>query len=138
MNVKIDGLEELERKLLSMGQDFAAKSLVAGAYSSAKSLQDSARNNILGSGAYDTGLLWKSIQRKKIVYDASGTVVVITGVSNSVKGTDKKGKKRIPSKYAHIVHLHKPFMLEAYKESKQQVVDDFVSVLKDKIKNHVG
>ena len=137
VTVKIEGLDELQRKLKALGDEFAAKALVGAAFSANKVLQDAAKENIVSAGAYDTGLLYKSIRRKKIVYDQSGTIVIMTGVDKNVKGEDADGRTRIPSRYAHLVHEHKPFMQDAYDKTKQAVVDAFVNHLKQKIAKHV-
>jgi hypothetical protein len=131
--VKITGMEDLEKKLLAIGQDFAAKSLVSAAMTANKPLEDNIRTMIAANDSIDTGTLYSSIARKRKVYDKSGTIVVITGVSTGVIGYDAKGNVRIPAKYAHLVEKHKSFMKTAYDVTKETVVEKFVESLRRKI-----
>ena len=120
-----------------MGQDAAAKAIVGGAFNSAGIIANKMKENIVSAGAYDTGLLYKSISRKRVIYDRDGVVNIITGVSKSVKGVDSHGRPRVPYKYAHIVEKHKPFAHDAGESTKQEVVDNFVNYLENKIKKYL-
>lgn len=133
VKIKVEGLSELEKQLSVMGQELAAKSIVAGAFNANKIVQDTAKSNIVSAGAYDTGALYRSIKRKRIVYDKSGTVVIITGVDSKVKETDADGKLRWPTKYAHLVERQKPFMSDAYEKTKIVVIERFKSFLQKRI-----
>lgn len=136
--VKIDikGLEELDRKLQGMKQEFAARSIVSAAYSANKVVQDQAISNIQSNGLVDTGLLQKSIARKKIIYDKDGVVVILTGVNKNTKGTDSKGRPRVPWRYANVLEPKYNFMKNAMETSKQQVVDKFTKALASRIKKY--
>lgn len=136
ITVDIKGLAELEKSLLALGQDVGANAIVNGAYNSAKIIQDTMKANIISAGAYDTGLLYKSITRKKSIYDSNGTVAIITGVSASTKGYDKDGNLRRPIRYAHLVEKNKPFAEDAYDSTKNQVVQNFQEYLKKVIAKH--
>lgn len=136
IKVDIKGLKELEQSLLALGQDTGATAIVNGAYNAAKVIQDKMKENIISAGAYDTGLLHKSITRKKKIYNSDGTVAIITGVSSSTKGYDKDGNLRRPIRYAHIVHKHKPFADDAYDATKDQVVSNFTDYLKRVVAKH--
>ena len=131
---KIDGLEELQNRLSAMGQEMAAKSIVGAAYSSNKQMLDAIQSTIVSNGSVDTGLLRDSITRKKLIYDKSGRVVIITGVNKSVKGVDSKGRPRVPWRYAHLVEKTKPFMKPACERVRQAVIDEFIIHLLKKIK----
>ena len=136
VEIKITGLDELNTKLLAMQQDFAAKSIVSAAYSANKVVVDQAISNIQNDGLVDTGLLQKSITRKKIIYDKDGKVVIITGVNKNTRGTDKQGKSRVPWRYANVLEPKYHFMKNASDTTKQEVVDKFVSVLANRIKKY--
>jgi hypothetical protein len=136
LKVKITGLAELEKKLLSMGQEFGAKALASSAYSANKTFQDAIKNQIQAQGLVDTGLLHKSITRKRIIYAKNGKLVVITGVSKNTRGLDKNGKRRIPWKYANILEGKYNFTQNAFNAVKDKVVEDFVKVLERKIKKY--
>lgn len=136
IELKITGLEELDKKLQSMKQEFAAKSIVSAAYSANKAVVDQAISNIQNDGLVDTGLLMKSITRKKIIYDKDGRVVIITGVNKNVRGTDKKGRSRVPWRYANVLEPKYNFMKKAMNMQKQEVIDKFVSALANRIKKY--
>lgn len=136
IKVEIKGLDELEKALVALGQDTGAHAIVNGAYNANKIVQDTMKEAILSANAYDTGLLHKSITRKKKIYASDGTVSVITGVSASTKGVDKRGEIRRPIRYAHIVEKHKPFAKYAYNTTRQQVLENFKEYLKRIIARH--
>jgi len=136
VTVKVEGLDELERKLLALGQEMGAKALVEGSYGAAKVIQDKMKENIVSAGAYDTGLLYKSISRKRVIYAKDGTVSIITGVSKATKGVDKDGKLRVPWRYAHLVEANKPFAKDAGESTRKTVVARFTEVLLKKIKRY--
>lgn len=133
--VKVEGLAELEQKLLAMGQEMGAKAIVAGAYNTAGIIQTRMKSNILSAGLYDSGTLYKAVTRKRIIYDKDGTVVVITGISKNVRGVDDKGHPRVPWRYAPIIEKkYAPFAQDAYEATKDQVVGHFTSYLENKLK----
>jgi len=136
LTVVVTGLKELEQSLLKLGQDVGATAIVNGAYNSAKIIQDTMKANIVSAGAYDTGLLYKSISRKKRIYNSDGTVSIITGVNSSTKGYDANGNLRRPIRYAHLVEKNKPFAENAYDSTKTQVVQNFQDYLKKVIAKH--
>lgn len=134
VEIKISGLEELDKKLQGMSQEFAAKSIVGAAYTANKEVVDAIRSNIISDGLVDTGLLGKSITRKKIIYPKDSTVVIMTGVSKSVKGVDKQGRARVPWRYASILENRYNFTKNAFEGIKQNVVDKFIKSLQSRIK----
>jgi hypothetical protein len=136
IKVDIKGLSELQSKLDKMSEDFAAKSIVSAAYSANKQMVDSIKNEISAKGLVDTGLLQQSIVRKKIIYGKDGKVVIITGVSKNVRGTDSKGKPRVPWRYANVLEPKYNFVKSGFEASKQSVVDKFVSALASRIKKY--
>ena len=134
LKVDIKGLTELQIKLEKMSQDMAAKSIVSAAYTANKPMVDAIKNNIASNGLVDTGLLQSSITRKKIIYGKDGKVVIITGVNKSVKGVDRNGKPRVPWRYANVLEPKYKFVQSGFDESKNVVVDKFVSALASRIK----
>lgn len=134
VSVEIKGLRELEQKLEKMGQEFAAKSIVASAYSANKQMVDSIKESIQNEGLVDTGLLQNSIVRKKIIYPKDGTVLIITGVNKRVRGTDRNGRPRVPWRYANVLESKFNFTQKGFDAAKQNVVDNFVNSLKRKLK----
>ena len=134
LKVDIKGLNELQAKLEKMSQDMAAKSIVGAAYTANKPMVDAIKNNIASNGLVDTGLLQQSISRKKIIYGKDGKVVIITGVNKSVKGVDRNGKPRVPWRYANVLEPKYKFVQSGFDESKNVVVDKFVSALASRIK----
>jgi hypothetical protein len=134
VQIKVTGLQELETKLLQMGQELAAKNIVPAAYSENKKVVDAAKSNIVSGGLVDTGLLHNSITRKKIIYGKDGKVVIITGINKSVKGVDKKGRPRVPWRYANVLEPKFHFMEKAQESTKDAVVNGFVSNLEKRIK----
>jgi hypothetical protein len=136
LKVDIKGLNELQAKLEKMTQEFAAKSIVGAAYTANKPMVDAIKNNIVSNGLVDTGLLEQSISRKKIIYGKDGKVVIITGVNKSVKGVDSKGRPRVPWRYANVLEPKYKFVQNGFDESKEAVVDKFVSALESRIKKY--
>ena len=134
LKIDIKGLNELQIKLEKMSQDMAAKSIVSAAYSANKPVVDAIKNNIASNGLVDTGLLQSSITRKKLIYGKDGRVVIITGVNKSVKGVDRNGKPRVPWRYANVLEPKYKFVQNGFDESKNVVVDKFVSALASRIK----
>ena len=55
INIDIKGLADLDKKLMTMKQDFSAKSIVSSAYSSNKVVQDQIKENITTEGLVSTG-----------------------------------------------------------------------------------
>jgi hypothetical protein len=131
---KIEGFAELQDRLAKMGDAVAAKRIVGAAYKTNQQFVDAIRDQIAANGSVDTGLLRDSIQRKKLVYDREGNVVILTGVSKSVAGTDANGNPRVPWKYAHIVDAKKPFLKPAFESAKQSVLDEFIIYLLKAVK----
>lgn len=129
VTIKIDGLEELQAKLLAMGQDVAAKNIVAGAYNATKPVMDLAKVY----APQDTGLLRESVTRKKLIYSKSGTVVVLIGVNKKTAGVDRKGMARVPWRYAHIIEKRDPFIEDAIEATKDDVVQRFKAFLERRI-----
>lgn len=134
VSIEIKGLADLNKKLDGMSQEFAARSIVASAYSSNNAMVDAIKGQIASKGLVDTGLLQSSIKRKKIIYDKDGRVVIITGVSKNVKGVDRKGKPRVPWRYANVLEPRYNFVKDGFDTAKQAVVDKFVDSLKRKIR----
>lgn len=134
VSIQIKGLAELTKKLDAMNQEFAAKSIVASAYSANNAMVDAIKNQISNKGLVDTGLLQNSIKRKKIIYGKDGRVVIITGVSKNIKGVDRKGKPRVPWRYANVLEPKYKFVQDGFDNAKQSVTDKFVDSLKRKIR----
>lgn len=137
VEIKITGLAELETKLMQMGQDLAAKSIVSTAYAENKKVADAAKANIIANGLVDTGLLQNSITRKRIVYAKDGRVVIITGVNKKIRGVDRKGKSRVPWRYANVLEPRYDFMKAAQANTKDAVVNGFVANLERRIKKYL-
>lgn len=133
VSVKINGLEELNRRLQSMKQEFAAKSLVSAAYAANKAMSDGIKNEIGSMGLVDTGLLMTSIGRRKRVYPRDGRIFVASGVKTSTKGVDRSGRPRVPRKYVHILEKRYGFTKSAYEKNREAVVDEFTKTLKNRI-----
>jgi hypothetical protein len=136
VSIQIKGLKELEQKLEKMGQEFAAKSIVASAYSANKKMQDSIKEAIQNDGLVDTGLLQSSITRKKIIYPKDGRVVIITGVNKRTRGVDRQGRPRVPWRYANVLESKYNFTKDGVEAARQSVVDSFVASLARKIKKY--
>jgi hypothetical protein len=136
VSINIRGLEELQKKLDKMGQEFAAKSIVASAYSANKKMEDSIKEAIQNDGLVDTGLLQSSITRKKIIYPKDGVVLIITGVNKRVRGVDRQGRPRVPWRYANVLEPKYNFTRDGAEAARQSVVDSFVSSLQRKIKKY--
>jgi hypothetical protein len=134
--VKIDikGLANLQLTLDKMQEDMAAKNIVASAYSANKLMEEAIKANISSDGLIDTGLLQKSIARKKVIYAQDATVVIITGINKNVRGVDSKGNARVPWRYANVLEPKYGFVKDAFDTVKQEVVDRFVKSLKAKVK----
>lgn len=136
VSIQIKGLEELDKKLQSISQDFAARSIVSAAYSANKIVVDAAIGNIQSNGLVDTGLLQSSIKRKKLIYEKDGTVVIITGVSKNVRGTDRNGRPRVPWRYANVLEPRYKFMEDAMQNNAQILTDKFVKALESRLKKY--
>jgi hypothetical protein len=136
VSINIRGLEELQKKLDKMSQEFAAKSIVASAYSANKKMEDSIKEAIQNDGLVDTGLLQSSITRKKIIYPKDGVVLIITGVNKRVRGVDRQGRPRVPWRYANVLEAKYNFTRDGAEAARQSVVDSFVSSLQRKIKKY--
>lgn len=134
LSIKVRGLDALTKKLDAMNQEFAARSIVASAYSANNAMVESIKGQIAGKGLVDTGLLQNSIKRKKIIYDKDGRVVIITGVSKNIKGIDRRGKPRVPWRYANVLEPKYNFVKDGFDAAKQAVTDKFIDSLKRKIR----
>lgn len=134
ISIEIKGLEALTKKLDAMSQEFAARSIVASAYSANNAMVEAIKGQIAGKGLVDTGLLQGSIKRKKIIYDKDGRVLIITGVSKNVKGVDRNGRPRVPWRYANVLEPKYNFVKDGFDAAKQAVTDKFVDSLKRKIR----
>lgn len=134
--IRIEGLDELEKKLLKLGQETGARALVSSAYSANKKIQDSVKATLASDGSVDTGLLKKSIRRKKVIYADDDTVLIITGVSRNVRGTDADGSPRVPWRYAHIVQKFTKFMTRGMESAKMETISQFKKSLERKIKKY--
>jgi hypothetical protein len=137
VSIQIKGLEELDKKLQSISQEYAARSIVSAAYSSNKIVVDAAISNIQSNGLVDTGLLQSSIKRKKLIYERDGTVVILTGVSKNVRGTDRNGKARVPWRYANVLEPRYKFMQDAMENNAQALTDKFVKTLESRLKKYL-
>lgn len=136
VTITLNGIPELVTKLKAMGQEMAAKNIVAGAFNANKIVVEAAKEQLLVNDSIDTGLLRDSIIRKRIVYAKDGTVVIITGVNKATKGLDAKGRARIPWRYAHIVEKRKSFMKASFDVVKGNVTTNFINFLEKKIKKY--
>ena len=136
IQIKVTGLEELEKKLLELEGEVAAKSIIGSAFTANKKLVDAARGTLEADGSVDTGLLRDSIARKKVIYANKGVVKVITGVNRNVRGVDSKGRPRVPWRYAHLVEGKTKFMSRAADMAKTDVVNTFIESLKRKVKKY--
>lgn len=137
VSIQIKGLQELDKKLQSISQEFAARSIVSAAYSANKIVVDAAIGNIQSNGLVDTGLLQSSIKRKKLIYEKDGTVVIITGVSKNVRGTDRNGRPRVPWRYANVLEPRYKFMEDAMQNNAQILTDKFVKTLESRLKKYL-
>lgn len=133
VDVKITGMDECMKRLQLLGQEFAAKNLISAAYNAMSPMEKRAENLLVSKGAIRTGLLKKSIARKKIIRPADSSVSILLGVNKSVKGTDAKGRKVWPVKYAHLVESRKPFLREAYDATAADTIKRYISVLERKL-----
>jgi HK97 gp10 family phage protein len=133
INIKITGLAELESNLLQMGESVAAKNLVSSAYNAASIIEKEAKANLIVDGSIRTGTLYRSIKRKKVIYPSTGTVVIVVGVSKGVSGYDSKGKRVVPTKYAHLVEKANSFMERAKNSTKEQVRSKLIGSLQRKL-----
>jgi hypothetical protein len=137
VEINVRGLKDLIVTLDKMAEEVAAKNIVGSAYSANKVVEDSIKSNIDSNALVDTGLLRKSIRRKKLIYAKDGTVVILTGVNKNVRGVDKKGKARVPWRYANILENKFNFTKNGFEQSKDAVVDKFIKSLKAKVRKFI-
>ena len=137
VEINVRGLKDLIVTLDKMAEEVAAKNIVGSAYSANKLVEDSIKSNIDSNGLVDTGLLRKSIRRKKLIYAKDGTVVILTGVNKNVRGVDKKGKTRVPWRYANVLENKFNFTKNGFDQSKDAVVDKFIKSLKAKVRKFI-
>lgn len=133
VDVKLTGMDECLKRLELLGQEFAAKNLVASAYSAMLPMEKKAEQILQEKGAIRTGLLKKSITRKKIVRANDNSVTIIVGINKSVRGTDAKGRKVWPTKYATLVERSKPYMKPAYEQTASLILSRYIKVLEKKL-----
>lgn len=132
--IKITGLAELEKKLSEMDNDLAAKNLVGASYTANRVVEQRAKENILSAGWYDTGLLYKSVKRKKKIYRNGMVLTILTGIDRNAKGVDKDGKPRVPWRYANVLQGKTGFMSEALESQKETLLEKFKAELLRRIK----
>ena len=77
-----------------------------------------------------------SIKRKRIVYPKDGIILVLTGVSKKVKGVDKKGKPRVPWRYANVLNPRYNITKQAFDQAKDDVANGFVKKIKNKLRKY--
>src|SRR5574343_620860 len=133
LSIKIDGMADFERRLTSLGNEMAAKVILSTAYTSAKVVENEIKANLIADGSIDTGTLYRSIYRKKIIY-GDGVVVIVIGPRKGMIGYDKQGNRRIPSKYGHLVEKHTSFMSRAVQATGDEVRKKMAASLERKIK----
>jgi len=137
VQIDIKGLKELQITLDKMSQEVAAKNIVGSAYSANKAMEDAIKANIVSDGLVDTGLLQKSITRKKVIYPRDGRVLIITGVNKKTRGLDKNGKLRVPWRYANALEPKYKFVKDGFDTAKQDVVENFIKSLKAKVRKFI-
>lgn len=130
VDIKVTGMDECMARLKTMSQEFAARTLIGGAYSAMLPMEHAIEN----AAPVRTGTLKKSIARKKIVRSSDESITVMIGVNKRTVGADAKGRKVWPVKYAHLVEKNKHFMRNAYEATAPGVVDRYIKVLDKKLK----
>ena len=136
IDIKIQGIPELQAKLLAMQQDIAARAISTSVYTACKIFEDEIKTSILTIPLIDTYSLYKSIIRKRVIYENSNTVVVITGVSKDFVGPTVNGKPRIPKRYAPIWEHRLGFVAEVADKKTETVRKKVISDLKARINKY--
>lgn len=81
----------------------------------------------------DTGTLKKSIGKVVRTYRRSGVVWGAVGPRKGFETANPDGSARIPTKYAHLVERHNPFMRRAFDSTSSQVLRTMVREVRKRI-----
>ena len=138
IDIKIQGIPELQWKLLAMQKDLAARAISSSVYTACKIFEDAIKSEISTIPLVDTFSLYKSITRKRVIYPQSNTIVIITGVSKNFIGPTIRGKPRIPYKYAPIWEHRLGFVEDVADTKSDSVKKKVISDLKDRIKKYTS
>lgn len=131
MDVKfeIKGEKELFKNLRILDTDLQAKTLIQSARAALRALQKDAQSRV----KTDTGLLQKSIQYDTKIYDGGSVLYGVVGINSKVKGVDKKGAKRSPIRYAHIVEYYTSFFRKTWESKKNELQNIFEKSIQRKL-----
>lgn len=133
MNVNWKGWDEALKSMQALRSDTQAKLLLASMYSAMKPVADQAKVNLLQRGNVQTGLLLKSVDRAKVMSSKDSFAAVRVGINSKVKGVNFKGKKRWPVKYAWIIHKDNPFILSAFENSADDLLNKTLNEFQKRI-----
>jgi len=129
VDVKLTGMDECMARLKMLSQEFAAKNLISSTYAAMLPMERA----IEGAAPVRTGMLKKSIVRKKIVRPADESITIMVGVNKRTIGSDAKGRKVWPVKYANLVNKDTHFMTNAYEANAAGVLNKYIKVLERKL-----
>ena len=107
ISISLRGDKELIRMLDRLPVKIARKVVPAAASKSMTPVSKMAKKLVRGQ-TRGTGLLSRSIGKKRKIYRASGNTIVVVGVRMEFKrkaGGSSQGGFRNPSKYAHLVEF---------------------------------
>jgi HK97 gp10 family phage protein len=99
--IALEGDKELERQLKKMPDVLFQKTVSKAVSKAMTPINRQARAN--ANAVKDTGALKRSIGKRTRKYKKSGVVVGVVGVKRDHSETDDKGKKHVPTNYAHLV-----------------------------------
>jgi HK97 gp10 family phage protein len=101
MSFEVQGLKELDQKLVELGKKSARKVMRAAVRSAGSPILKAAKG--LAKRIGDSGVLARSLKSKVKAY--GGTIVAIIGPDHFAVGTGSDGRRQVPTKIAHLVEF---------------------------------
>ena len=158
LTVDIQGLAELQKRLLEVPAIMNKKALKAGVYAAAKVIRDEARKNApkftptedspIGKDHPPPGTLKRSIIFRSIeeASDSFRRVFKVTVRKGTRKMRGGKQTNKYDAYYAHLVEHEygnsrsraKPFLRPAFEAKKNEAVDAFIARLQKFFKDEYG
>lgn len=137
LTIKVDGLQDLERKLLSYGDRLAKNGLRASVAAGARVVLKEARANV----PVDTGTLKRSLYMKQIREESTNTVQTYFVGARFGKAEQKKNRDAF---YFPFVEFGtekmpaQPFMRPAFESTKEAAIEAIKNKLAERVEKLAG
>lgn len=145
VKVEVEGLKELERDLLALGNGFGMKTLRSGLRTASKPMFNMAKGNALVME--DSGATAEAMRIKTAIDSRNSSAVVYIGPSPKNKKAialwDARHNSKEPTKGLHHFHLleygggnvksARPFLRDAFDSQAMKLLNNFKDTLRKQI-----